>query len=660
MRQSDSLLAEEFRARFCAAKLTQAASVWVEENVTLDEPKIKGRFSFLGREYLRELMDAWGPLPPSLAGTTDFAGCLSTGAGKTITTIGGLAYRIGCEPTRGLVVKPTMAGPAGARTFSKTRLSKMIRATNCLREKIPTGQERFDFSTCSMIINGSVLDFTGSNSVGQLGENRCDVVLQDELDKYPPQTETSKEANPIYLADERTKSVYGARRYKFSTPTLNNTGIWEWFMRGDQRRWFVPCVHCHRGTEATEVASGHGQTQKGWMVLAWSKQFTVFAVRGDEAFIKWSDEARRTDGSWDLAEVTRTAHFECPWCKGKILDRDKLWMNQHGRWQATAPGTPGYVSWHLPSMYSISSDCNYGAMAKKFLLAKRSLDGAKGFINSDLAEPDVSQAITVNKAGIIGKHLEITGEWLKIISADYHANAPFFWADCVAYNGSDAAHFVEYRSFNNWSDLDQMCHDHGVIKEAVVIDCGFEQAEVYRECCALSLKREDGAALRCELGPAVQDGLPEIIGWQPAKSAGGQKFFRVTDPEGNVLYQPWRKDKFVDPFVGTSLAREMRIPILEWLENPLEDMLQNVLEGKTALKWSISKEADTEEFHRHLASKVKKPWKKNPRDLRWQSVAGRDDHIRVALALNLALAMSFKVLNLNLVQVKGGEAATEI
>src|ERR1019366_2006725 len=114
-----------------------------------------------------------------------------------------------------------------------------------LRKLIPTGVDRYDFASTQLQINGTVIDLTGSNSVGQLGENRCDVVWQDEMDKYPEQGETSREASVVILADERKKSVSNSRRYKFSTPTLSNMGIWDYFLKGDQRRYFVPCPYCN-------------------------------------------------------------------------------------------------------------------------------------------------------------------------------------------------------------------------------------------------------------------------------------------------------------------------------------------------------------------------------------------------------------------------------
>lgn len=639
--------------RFCAPKLTQAASEWICENVRLDEPKIKGAFSLTGREYLREILDAWGPLPEELAGATDFALCAGTGIGKTVSTIGGLCYRIGTDPMRCLCVKPTSNGPAGAGSFSKTRLRKAIKATPLLRDLIPTGSERFDFAAAQMQINGSVIDLTGSNSVGQLGENRCDVVLQDEIDKYPQQTEGDREASPVVLADERTKNVQGARRYKYSTPTMPQTGIWEQIKMGDMRRYFVPCPNCcdlkpYEGLTHVQRRELVVKNKfKGWIVLAWSKQFTVFQLFGYEAFVRWADEARDPDGKWDYDKVMMSAHYVCPHCQFKIRDHNKHWMISNGEFIPTAKGIPGIVSWHLPSLYSTSPDCSVGNLARKFLKAKHSLDGVKGFINSDLAEPEVAQMVAINRAGIVGKHIELTGEWLKILSADYHANAPYFWSMVGAWNGSDQAHMIEYRAFNNWYELDEFQSDHKVIPEAVIIDAGHAQSEVTRECCDLKIPT------RCYLAPEVQDRPPEAVGWQPSKSFGGRRLYRVVDEDGSVFWQPWKKDKYIDPFVGTELMHTLRLPLLEFLEDEFEDMLQNILDGKTGLKWSISPEVDTDEYHRHVASKQKRPFKKNPKDLRWQTYpVGAADHLRLCAELQLVMAVRLQLVNFEAITVR--------
>ena len=626
----ESKYATKLIERFTAPRPTEQASVWAEREFVLNEPKIKGPFNLRGREYLRQMVDAWGPLPDELKSGTDFITCAGTGIGKTIGNMAGLCFRLANDPTRTLIVKPTSSGPAGAKSFSKTRLQKAIRATKPLRDKIPTGAMRHEFASSQMQINGSVIDLTGSNSVGQLAENRCDIVWQDEIDKYPAQTESSKEANPVVLADERTKSVAEARRYKQSTPTLETTGIWEEFKKTDQRRFFVPCPHCAK-----------------LVVFAWSKRFSVFEPKGYEAYIKWDDKAKLCDGTWNLDLVFKSAHMVCPYCQGKILNSHKHAMLVKGKWIATAQGVPGYIGWHLPSMYSTSRDCDFGNMAKKFLAAKRGIDGVKGFINSDLAEPDVNQSVSVDRVGTAGRHIEVTGEWLKILSVDYHAQAPYFWAVVRAWNGTDQSHGIEYKSFNQWDEVDDLQLKHGIIPQAVIIDVGFSQAEVLQNCSNLKIPT------RCTLDEAIQDSKPMINGWNPCKSFGGKRQYR--DQESG-LYRPYRVNPNLDPFAGTALAHTCRIELLEFLADLFEDMMDNIRQGKTGMKWTISPEMDTEEYAKHMSGKIRKPKKNNPRDYSWVSRrTDWDDHVHTCELMNLVLAYRLGLISFDAVQTKKEE-----
>src|SRR5690606_31777832 len=131
-----------------------------------------GPFSFAGREYAREILDAWGD--PAI---TDLVLCFATRGAKTRICMSGLAWKIEHEPMRALWVHPSTAGPNGARSVARTRFIPMLKATRCLAERIPGGAERFKFSTAQQMFAGSIVDWAGSHSPGQLGGNPCAVVL---------------------------------------------------------------------------------------------------------------------------------------------------------------------------------------------------------------------------------------------------------------------------------------------------------------------------------------------------------------------------------------------------------------------------------------------------------------------------------------------------
>src|SRR5208337_87898 len=102
--------------------------------------------------------------------------------------------------------------------------------------------------------------------------------------------------------------------------------------------------------------------------------------------------------------------------------------------------------------------------------------------------------------------------------------------------------------------------------------------------------------------------------WNPMKSFGGKRQWRDTE---TGLYRPYRVNSNIDPYAGTEFAYTVRIELLEFLGDIFEDMMDNIRQGKTGLKWTISKEMDTEEYARHMAGKIRKPKKNNPRDYSW-------------------------------------------
>jgi phage terminase large subunit GpA-like protein len=94
----------------------------------------------------------------------------------------------------------------------------------------------------------------------------------DEVDKLAG--ESTKEADAVALAQNRTKTFANSLTVKVSTPTTSEGQIWKAFLSGDQRYYFVPCPHCQ-----------HMQR------LQWPR-------------VRWSDDAKLEDGkTWNLERV---------------------------------------------------------------------------------------------------------------------------------------------------------------------------------------------------------------------------------------------------------------------------------------------------------------------------------------------------------------------
>src|SRR5690606_13646937 len=86
----------------------------------------------------------------------------------------------------------------------------------------------------------------------------------------------------------RTESYEYERKHFYSTtPTIEEAIEWQEYLRGDQRKYFVPCPHC--GT-LQHLEWGGAQTRHG---------------------VKWAKDAQRADKTWDFAAVKETVRYHC-------------------------------------------------------------------------------------------------------------------------------------------------------------------------------------------------------------------------------------------------------------------------------------------------------------------------------------------------------------
>ena len=565
MRPEHSQFLTGLLLRYFADRPKQSPAQWCCENLVFDEPDNSGPFTLSGREYMREVIDSWQD--PAI---TDHVSVFGSQAGKTGGIMGGAAWAVCNEPSRLFWVMPTKES---VQKLSRTRWQKMVLRSACTAALVPTGVRRHEFKTCEQILGGSIIDMVWSNSPAALAGTPARIVILDEVDKFAEASR--READAVNLAEQRTKSFANPKRIKTSTPTLITGAIWQEFLKTDQRRRFLPCPHCRR-----------------FVVLIWSKNFTVFPLTGNEAVVAWDKESRRDDGSWDLDRVERSARFECPHCGGHIRDGHKTAMDRGGEWRPAAPAARGYRGWHLPSLYAASPESNVGKLAVKFLQAKRSLLGLQGFINGDLAEPYMSQDTIGERTELVTSRLEVKAEWRKLLTADCQAKSPLFWYVVRSWDGGNSE-AIEAGHCDSWADLRARQLANGVQDAGVFVDSGFgamSDAEVYREC-----------AKWCEHIPGKQGRPPLLVGWMPCKGMPSRKRWR-TDKGATAPHTR----RPLDPFMGTSYAGACEIELLEFSGDFFKDILAN-LRKKIGYKWSVTDAVASDEYWKHLDAEVKEP-----------------------------------------------------
>lgn len=152
-----------------------------------------------------------------------------------------LGYFIDQDPAPIMLIQPTVQV---AEDFSKTRLAPMVRDSPRLAAKISEAKSRdADNTILRKKFRGGHLVLAGANAPSGLASHPIRILLYDEVDRYPPSA--GVEGDPLAISYKRTQNFWNRKIGGGSTPTIKGASLIEAkFELGDQRRWYVPCVHC--------------------------------------------------------------------------------------------------------------------------------------------------------------------------------------------------------------------------------------------------------------------------------------------------------------------------------------------------------------------------------------------------------------------------------
>jgi phage terminase large subunit GpA-like protein len=538
---------------------TRTVWQWAEDEVVLTrrQTETPGPYSTLLTPYVREPLDAFAD-----PRTSDLVLCFGSQTSKTTTLMLGASWRMVNNPAPTIWVMPT---EHLARSFSENRLQPMVEDCGKLRALKPPSAHKW--KTLEMFFRDATLTLVGSNSPASLASRPAGLLIMDECDKFA--TPTNREAGAVALAENRTKSYTNALRVKASTPTTSDGEIWQAFLAGDQRYYFVPCPHC-----------GHMQR------LVWPQ-------------VRWADECK-TDAGWDIALVKETAHYICEKCAGKIHSGHKTKMLREGEWRPTNPKAPaGKRSYHLNSMYAPWKSCNFGELAAQFITAKNGLIGLQDFINGALAEPWEEQLTDESRPLTVGEYR--TGEPLRegevaMMAVDVQKQCFFYVVRAWKKNGE--SRLVDEGQLMTWPDIEQKMTEHGLDKvrkvgglnaKLVVIDSGYRTDEVLDFC------------VRVRAVPAKGEDRP--MGY-------GVRVGQVTRKAISVL-KPWRRQWGLLLF-SSPAAQD----VLEWLR------------GGRGPAWTVACDASDDylaslDSHRKRARRSPVTGKTT---YVWSQIARRPDH----------------------------------
>lgn len=376
--------------------------------------------------------------------------CFGAQLGKTETELNMIGYALDQTSSPTMMVYPT---DTIAKFASDKRVQPMIKSVKSISDKFDEGSKllELDFN------NGNYMVLVGANSPSSLSSRSIKYLFFDEIDKYP--AFAGKEADPIKLATERTKTFVDKKIVMVSTPTVESGNIWQAFMSANERRqYYVPCPHC-----------GVSQTLK-------FKQ------------IKWPEEHN------DNADMIRdTAYYECEHCGERIYDKHKMEMLRSGEWRAVneSQSKVRSVSYHLSSIYS--PWVTFGDVAYEFKNSKDTPATLMNFINSWLAEPWKSSKTKSTQ------NLEFTQssypcgvvpDKAVLLIASVDVQLDHFWWEVRAYAPGVKSYLIDYGQASTWEDLEEIIinreypSEYGEPRQVMKagIDSGFRTDEVYQFC----------------------------------------------------------------------------------------------------------------------------------------------------------------------------------
>ena len=404
-----------------------------------------GRWRTNRTPYLKEPMDRFtDPLIEKIVL------CFGAQLGKTETELNMIGYALDQTSSPTMMVYPT---DTIAKFASDKRVQPMIKSVKSISDKFDANSKllELDFN------NGNYMVLVGANSPSSLSSRSIKYLFFDEIDKYP--AFAGKEADPIKLATERTKTFVDKKIVMVSTPTVESGNIWQAFMSANERRqYYVPCPHCRVS-----------------QVLKFKQ-------------IKWPEEHN------DNADMIRdTAYYECEHCGERIYDKHKMEMLRRGEWRAVneSQSKVRSVSYHLSSIYS--PWVTFGDVAYEFKNSKGTPATLMNFINSWLAEPWKSSKTksTQNMEFTQSNYpCGVVPDKAVLLIASVDVQLDHFWWEVRAYAPGVKSYLIDYGQANTWEDLEEIIinreypSEYGEPRQVMKagIDSGFRTDEVYQFC----------------------------------------------------------------------------------------------------------------------------------------------------------------------------------
>jgi len=255
-----------------------------------------------------------------------------------------VGYTIDHDPASMLIAVPT---DKLMEEWVEQDLDPMLTDTPCVAEKMSIKSRDAANRKDLKGFPSGLLMLMGANSANNFRQKKAKKQYRDDIDGWPHAV--GQDGDPVDLLDNRSKTFPRRKIVNVSTPTVKGASrIDDKYEQSDQRRYYVPCPHCH-----------------------------------EEQVLRWKNlQYSLIDG------VVKDAWYVCQHCGCEIEEHYKPAMLKAGRWIAENPNAPkGVRGYQISGLYSpIGLGNAWLVMAQNWVNAQGNPLKLKVFFNTELGK----------------------------------------------------------------------------------------------------------------------------------------------------------------------------------------------------------------------------------------------------------------------------------
>ena len=320
--------------------------------------------------------------------------------------------------------------------------------------------------------------------------------------------------------------------------------------------------------------------------------------------LRWAEDAKRADGTWDLNRVAQTAHYRTP-SGYQIYNHERIDFVKRGKWVATdnPHARPFVRGYHLNRFYVPFAWGDFGSIAVKWLSAVRQGQMEIRNFRYEIEAEKFSGEIQVVKDDLISN-----------ACGAYNRGEGF--ADVEAYRGiyigkqkhTIVSVDVQQQGRKNGDELYYLARQFVAGGDSGLIDRGFTRDwEIIKEFSA----KHRAAKVVCD--NSYTERQREVL--EQAARGIMRGMIPCFGRETKELY----KVSLRDIYEGT--AQQGLVPqihTITWNTNQTKDILFRLICGTDAHKWRVYKDID-ELYKRHMTAEQSKngAWEPIHKDNHW-------------------------------------------